>query len=72
MKHTETDLFKKPSFRCRRENRRARGKPTEASLDWKPNPHKNPGLIGAERGKIRYANVPASPIPTISSLIILL
>ena len=40
-----------------------RGKPTEASMDWKPNAHKcrdresNPGLIGAKRGKIRYANL---------------
>ena len=44
-------------------NRRTRGKPTEASLDWKPNAHKyrdresNPGLIGAKREKIRYANL---------------
>ena len=36
---------------------------TEASLDWKPNAHKywdresNPGLIGAKREKIRYANL---------------
>ena len=39
------------------------GKPMEASLDWKPNAHKcqnrgsNPGLIGAKRRKIRYANL---------------
>ena len=63
MKHSETDLCKKPNFRCQRENRKTRGKPTEASLDWKPNAHKcrdqesNPELIGIKRGKIRYANL---------------
>ena len=36
MKCLETDLFKKSSFRCRRENRRTRRKPAEASMDWKP------------------------------------
>ena len=57
-KHPGTYLWKKPSFRCRRENRRTRRKPTEASLDWKPNAHKcrnpgtNPGLIGAKWRKI--------------------
>ena len=71
MKRAETDLCKKPRFRCRRENRRTRGKPTEASLDWKPNAHKcrdresNPGLIGAKRGKIRYANL--LPLMTLAA-----
>ena len=47
------------------------GKLTEASLDWKPNAHKcrdrelNPGLIGAKRGKIRYANL----LPRFRSLV---
>ena len=63
MKHPETDLFKKFSFRCRRENRRTRGKPTEANLDRKQNARKsrdresNPRLIGAKRGKIRNSNM---------------
>ena len=63
MKQLEIDLSKKSSFRCRRKNWRTRRKPKEASLDWKPNVHKcpdresNPGLIGAKRRKIRYANL---------------
>ena len=36
----ETDLCKKPSFRCRMEKWRTWGKPMEASQDWKPNAHK--------------------------------
>ena len=51
MKCLETDLFKKSSFRCRRENRRTRRKPAEASMDWKPNAHTAPGL-GIEPGPI--------------------
>ena len=45
----------------------ALGKPTEASLDWKPNAHKcrnrelNPGLVGAKWDKIRYT----SPLPLL-------
>ena len=63
MKHSETDLSKKPSFRCRRENRRTRRKPMEARLDWKPNAHKcrdqesNLGLISARRGKMHYTSL---------------
>ena len=63
MKQPEADLFKKPSFRCRMEFGRTREKPTEASLDWKPDVRKyrdresNPGLIGAKQKKIRYANL---------------
>ena len=58
MKDLETKLFKKPinnSFGFRSENQRTLGKPTEASLDWKPNARKcrdqesNPGLIGKAR-----------------------
>ena len=39
------------------------GKPTEASMDWKPNVYEcqdresNPGLIGAKQGKICYTNM---------------
>ena len=51
MKCLETDLFKKSSFRCRRENRRTQRKPTEASTDWKPNAHTAPGL-GIKPGPI--------------------
>ena len=51
MKCLETDLFKKSSLRCRRENRRTRRKPAEASMDWKPNAHMAPGL-GIELGPI--------------------
>ena len=45
------------------ENWRTQGKPTEASLDGKPNAHKyrdgesNPGIIGAKQGKICDANL---------------
>ena len=55
MKQPETDISKKPSFKCRRENWRPQGKPMEASLDWKPNAHKrrdnesNPGRINTNR-----------------------
>ena len=51
MKCLETDLFKKSSFRCRRETRRTRRKPAEASMDWKPNAYTAPGL-GIEPGPI--------------------
>ncbi len=50
------DLFKKPSFRCRRKTRVPGEKPVEASLDWKPNGHTapglgiKPGLSGPQRG----------------------
>ena len=55
MKQPETDLFKKPSFRCRRENLQKQA--------WAGNQHKcqvrksNPGLIGTKREKIRYVNL---------------
>ena len=52
------------SFRCRKKTGVPEEKPTEASLDCKPNAHKcrdresNPGLlIGAKQGKIRCANL---------------
>ena len=51
MKCLETDLIKKSSFRCRTENRSARRKPTEASMDWKANAHTALGL-GIEPGPI--------------------
>ena len=61
-KHTETDLFKKPSFTCRRENQRTWGNPRKQA--WTGNhAHKrwdretNLGLIGAKQGKIRNANL---------------
>ena len=63
MKHPEIDLSKKPSFKCRRKNQRTHRKPTEASLDWKPNAHKcwhrelNSVLIDANRGSIRFTDL---------------
>ncbi len=59
------DLFKKPSFRCRRKTGDPGEKPVEASLDWKPNartapgPGIEPGVSGAQHWG-RTATPPAS------------
>ena len=40
---TKKQIFKEAQLKMQRENRIISGKPTEASLDWKPNARKLPG-----------------------------